>query len=264
MWFSSPLATANLAALLVLLSSQPAIADEPFFTDLEGYQDGKYGRKPVQTFHSSDAVAPIYQVNTFDMYKIDTDEPYIFMCGNYGGWGPSIVSSKDLSLVWDGPHFGGLAQTTRSWENFHGQRVLTVYVGGAVRIFDQNYKEIHTVKPQGDLKGVTPDSHEAMLTEDGTVLLIACPGTPVDLTPVGGPASGKQVHNCHIQEMDPESNAVLFQWATLDYFSVEDSYWNYKGENVWDFSHMNSVEKVSEPSTSRGLTPMLTTSFQDS
>ena len=64
------------------------------------------------------------------------------------------------------------------------------------------------------------------------------------MTGVGGPATGKKVGNCHVQEVDPETKEVLFQFATLDYFTVEDSVWDYHGEDNWDFCHMNSVQKV--------------------
>ena len=244
MGFTS-VATASFAALCALLAPHAVLADQPWSKDLKSYQEGNRGQKPVQHFFSSNVVAPVYQVNTFDVSKVDTSEPYMFMCGNYGGWGPSIVSSKDLSLVFSHQVYGGLAQTARSWENFKGQRVMSVYVDGAVRIFNQDYEQIYAVVPQGSLKGVYPDSHEAMLTDDDTALLIACPATPVDLTSVGGPASGKQVSNCHVQEIDPDTNEVLFQFATLDYFSVDDTYWKYNNEDNWDFCHMNAVQKVS-------------------
>lgn len=257
MGFSSVAAT-SLAALAALLPH--VAADKPYLTDHAAFQGGHWGEAPKQSFHSSDLKAGWYQVNHFDADKIDQQSPYMFMAGRYGDWGPSIVSSKDLSLIWADQSYGGLAQTARVWDDFRGERVLSVYSGGAVRIYNQRYELIYSVTPKGSLDGVTPDSHEAMLTKEGTVLMVVCPHQEVDLTNVGGPASGKAVGNCHVQEVDPVTNEVLFQFATLDYFKPEDAEWDYHDEDTWDFCHMNAVEKVCVSMDSLsivGLTSML-------
>lgn len=224
------------------------VADAPFNTNLNVYQEGALGTEPNQTFHSAPlVVGPRYQINTFDPKKIDAspDSAYLFMAGRFPGvgWGPSIVSSRDLSLVWADQHYGGLAQATNTYL-FRGERVLVVFVDDAVRIISQEYKELYAVKPVGNYSHWHPDSHEAGLTADDTVLTIVCPNWEVDLTAVGGPATGKYVANCLVQEIDPVTNDLLFEWATLDFFTVADSMWDYHGEGVWDFAHMNSVEKT--------------------
>lgn len=239
----SSVLTASLAALVALLPTHVA-ADKPYLTDHETFQGGNWGDAPKQGFHTSSLHAGWYQINHFDVDKIDQSSPYIFMAGRYGNWGPSIVSAKDFSLIWADQHYGGLAQAARSWDDFRGQRVLSVFSGGAVRIYSQSYELLYSITPKGDLEGMHPDSHEAMLTKDGTVLMIVCPSHEVDLTNVGGPATGKRVGNCHVQEVDPVTDEVLFQFATLDYFKPEDANWHYHNEDTWDFCHMNSVEKV--------------------
>lgn len=238
------ISTVITASIVALLSYAVSVgADKPYHIDLTSYQDGALGDRPEQSFYSSPIKAPIYQINHFNADKIDPSSPYMFMAGHYGRWGPSIVSSKDLSLIWADQNYDVLTQTARTW-NFKGQRVMTSYSDGRVRIYDQNYKQVHIVKPEGNLDGVYLDSHEAMLTADNTVLMIVCPDKEVDLSSVGGPKDGR-VANCHVQEVDPETNKVLFQFATLDYFTPEDSMMNYHGD-VWDFSHMNAVEKTPE------------------
>ncbi|CAK7234907.1 hypothetical protein SBRCBS47491_009108 [Sporothrix bragantina] len=234
--------------LLPLFLAGTATADVPYHTNLESYQDGVLGVEPNQTFHSAPlVVAPVYQINTFDVAKIDVSEQsaYMFMAGRMPGlgWGPSIVSSKDLSLIWADQHYGGMAQATNTFM-FQGQRVLAVFVDDAVRIISQSYEELYAVSPVGNFSHWHPDSHEAMLTDDDTVLLIVCPNWAVDLTPVGGPAEGKYVANCLVQEIDPVTNDLLFEWTTLDYFTVADSVATYHDEDVWDFAHMNSIQKT--------------------
>ncbi|CAK7239633.1 MAG: hypothetical protein STHCBS139747_001064 [Sporothrix thermara] len=233
---------------IALFAAGPATADVPLHTDLESYQAGELGVEPNQTFHSApQVVASVYQINTFDAAKVDVSpqSAYMFMAGRMPGlgWGPSIVSSRDLSLVWADQRYNGMAQATNTYM-FQGQRVLAVLVSDAVRIFSQSYEELYAVRPVGNFSRWHPDSHEAMLTDDDTVLLIVCPNWEVDLTPVGGPATGGLVANCLVQEIDPVTNALLFEWTTLDYFTVADSVASYHGEGVWDFAHMNSIQKT--------------------
>lgn len=236
-------ATAGVAALAALVL--PAQADQPYYTNLQAYQDGSMGDVPLQSFHSSPIKAPVYQVNYWDPSKIDVENPYMFMAGRYGAWGPSIVSSRDLSLVWADQSYANLAQTARTWD-FRGQRVLSTYSDGRVRIYDQNYKQLYVYDGRGDLNGVMPDSHEAMLTYDGHILMFLCPPRHADLSKVGGPRGGKQIADCTIQEVEPDTGKVVFQWETSSYFKPEDSVWKYHGEDVWDYCHMNAVEKVSQ------------------
>ncbi|KAL1887806.1 hypothetical protein Sste5346_009981 [Sporothrix stenoceras] len=245
--FSSMLSSALLTVLSTALFARPAAADTPFNTDLNAYQEGALGTEPNQTFYSAPlVVGPVYQINTFDPKKIDasTDSAYMFMAGKFPGvdWGPSIVSSKDLSLVWADQHYHGLAQATNTYM-FRGERVLVVFVDDAVRIISQEYQELYAVKPVGNFSHWHPDSHEAGLTADDTVLTIVCPNWETDMTAVGGPDNGI-VANCLVQEIDPTNNELLFEWTTLDFFNVTDSVWDYHGEGVWDFAHMNSVEKT--------------------
>lgn len=219
-------------------------ADKPHHVDLESYQEGDLGDAPTQEFHSSNIKASIYQVTYWDADIIDTDKPYMFTTGKTGKWGPAIYSSKDLSLIWADNHYNGLSQTARTWDNWRDhKRVMSTYSDGRVRVYDQSYNQIYVFDGCGDLEGVIPDSHEAMLTEDGNILMFLCPARDADLTKVGGPKEGK-IADCTIQEIEPDSGGVLFQWATSDYFRPEDSVWPFSNEKVWDYCHMNSVEKV--------------------
>lgn len=237
-------AAASVAALSAALLPAQVSADKPYHIDHFGFQDGDLGEAPVQRFHSSDIEAPVYQINYFNPEKVDTDTPYLFMAGRYRQWGPSIVSSKDLSLIWADQHYNGLAQIARTWDNFQGRRVMSSYSDGRVRVYDESYKQLYVCEPQGDLHGTFPDSHEAQLTHDDTVIMLVCPARPANLTGVGGPEDG-MVTDCHIQEIDPDTNEVLFQWGSLEYFTPEDSVMDYNpDEDAWDFCHMNAIEKV--------------------
>ena len=230
---------------LLLGGARLAAADAPYQTNLTAYQAGLLGTQPNQTFHSSPVVAPILQINSFQPDKIDPDSaPYIFTAGSWGSvWGSTIFSSKDLSLVYEDYDWNELAQATQAWM-FHGRRVYAALEGSAMRIFNESYHELYTIVPQGDLKGVGIDTHEAVITQDNTVMIIVCPAKTVDLSSQGG-SKDQVVFNCMFQEIDPKTNKVLFQWAVLDYFNPYDSFIAPPSDGDWDFSHQNSVEKVS-------------------
>ncbi|KAI0597082.1 ASST-domain-containing protein [Biscogniauxia sp. FL1348] len=223
-------------------------ADIPHHNYLPSYQAGEFGTVPAQGFFSSPIKAPLYHVSKFDIDKIDPT-PYIFITGGYEGFGPSIISSKDLSLIWADQQYSD-AQAHRTY-TFLGQPVCAVFAGGVVRIYNQHYQMIYEVRPQGNLAGITPDSHEALLTHDNTVVMIVSRPEDADLTILGDPGVAPII-NCHIQEVDPVTNEVKFQFNTMDFFHVEDSFWPIHGEGVFDLPgppdmwHMNSVEKTEE------------------
>ncbi|KAI5919397.1 hypothetical protein F4810DRAFT_724604 [Camillea tinctor] len=245
------LTAAHAVVYLFLLYSLLIIevaADIPHHTYLPSYQAGEFGSVPAQGFFSSPIKAPRFHVSKLDLDKIDPT-PYIFITGGYDGFGPSIISSKDLSLIWADQRFPD-AQAHRTY-TFLGQPVCAVFAGGAVHIYNQQYQPIYEVRPQGNLAGITPDSHEAMLTHDNTVVLIVSPAEDADLTSLGEPGAGPIINN-HIQEIDPVTNEVKFQFNTRDFFNVEDSFWPVHGEGVFelpgptDMWHMNSVEKTED------------------
>ncbi|KAH7118528.1 ASST-domain-containing protein [Dactylonectria estremocensis] len=199
-------ATRALAGVVASLCVLPTsvIADVVLHTDYASYQNGSLGEKPVQSFHSAPLVkAPIYQVNKLQHVEAN-ESAYLFMTGSYGkGFGPSIVSAKDLSLIWADEHYFFSQAAEGNW--FKNQWVLSVFVDQGVRIFNQNYQLLYYVRPQGELAGRNGDSHEAHLTKDDTVVLIVCPEINVDLTSVGGLKSDP-ILNCHIQEIEPVEN----------------------------------------------------------
>ncbi|KAI1122269.1 ASST-domain-containing protein [Nemania abortiva] len=237
----------SLFPLLTILP--PVLADVPPSKNLTSYQAGTLGDIPSQTFFSSPLRAPLYQINKLDVSGIDPTR-FIFITGGYDGFGPSIVSAKDFSLVYADQSYS-VAQATRTG-TLHGQPVLTVFANDAVRIFNQSYDLLYAVTPQGDLKGERPDSHEALLTSNGTVVMVISRREAADLTPIGRDGVD-WVTNNHIQEVDPaNNNAVLFQFDMLSYFRVEDSFWPWQQKGPYSFSwahdlwHVNSVEKTDD------------------
>jgi hypothetical protein len=207
------------------------------------------GEAPNQTFVSSPLRAPIFQVNKLNTSKVD-DSRFIFITGGYDSSGPSIISSKDLSLIWADLE-AREAQAARTY-TLYGQPVLGVFVSSAVQIYNQNYDLIYRVTPKGEFTDREIDSHEALITQDNTAVMILGKEVEADLTSIGRPGMEKVTNNW-IQEVDPGSNELKFEFDMRDYFNVEDSFWPWDGNGPYHFDwahdlwHVNSVEKVKKP-----------------
>lgn len=66
----------------------------------------------------------------------------------------------------------------------------------------------------------------------------------MDLTPYGGPADG-YIQDFAIQEIDLDTNQLLFFWDALDHIPLTDSYQSassaVESDNIWDVYHLNSI-----------------------
>lgn len=68
-------------------------------------------------------------------------------------------------------------------------------------------------------------------------------------TVLGRPSvSEKWMQDCLFQEIDLQTNAVLFEWRASDHFSLKESFakrWPASKDEPWDWFHINAVEKDS-------------------
>jgi hypothetical protein len=112
--------------------------------------------------------------------------------------------------------------------------------GAYFKIIDQNYALIKKITAQKDF---TSDVHEFTITKRGTALFTANQQVKADLTPYGGPANG-YIDNYSIQEIDIETNQLIFFWNTLDHVNPANSMVPASSttNNIWDCFHVNSVE----------------------
>lgn len=113
--------------------------------------------------------------------------------------------------------------------------------GSCYYILDNTYTVIKTVTAQ---KGFTSDIHEFLLTPKNTALLLSTKTVPMDLTPYGGPKDGF-VQDFAIQEIDLDTNKLLFFWDALEHIPLTDSFEAasqavFSG-NIWDAFHLNSI-----------------------
>ena len=108
---------------------------------------------------------------------------------------------------------------------------------------DSSYKEVRRISAGNSLPG---DLHEFLFTTEGTALLTIYEPTRADLSSVGGPAGG-HIYDSLFQEIDVQSEEVLFQWRASDHYNFTEAFRQVKQEGSeskrWDWFHINSVEK---------------------
>lgn len=244
----------GLAALVVGLVV--VVADVAPIRDMAAYNAGAFGNTPQQTFHSTNIVAPIFGVNTWNARQLATHSlPYLFVTGwNRDFPGLFIFNATDLSLVWaeaatpkvhDTPDTANLQP-----QMYDGKHYLTFWEGkrihghgtGSCFLYDESYQQVHQIQTVNI--GVNADFHECKLTDNGTALISAYKIVPWDLRAVGGVANDT-ILNSYFQEIDIATGELVFSWIASDHFTMEDSYERYmKNSDAYDFFHLNSVSKT--------------------
>ncbi|KAM5345612.1 hypothetical protein ACJ41O_011473 [Fusarium nematophilum] len=249
--YSAFASRATAFALFAILAS----ADKPFINDLSAYNGGYLGQFPSQTFHSSDIVAPLFQINTFEPDLVD-DSGYLFLTLEYGGKrGPAIFSSKDLSLVYADLKyertFDARAQERR------GVNYLTFIEGGECHVFDTSYQKKWTVTAK-DLGGTRADIHEFQFTGQGTAVMSIYQDIRYNMS-VFGAAIDDWLSDSIFQEVDLETNRVINVWRASNHFDLNDTLIEYNPKTTYmdgegfDWFHVNSTKDGHYLVSSRAL-----------
>lgn len=231
---------------------QPAYG-EFISTDGQRYNEGKFGHKPQHHFYSSKEVSPVLQVNTWDKSAISDDGSHIFLrhCGNTTS-SPLVLDARDLSTVYVS-HASGFEHVygTRVQENF-GKKYLTFWAGekddgfgtssGYGLAYDDTYRLVYNVSAHVWRHS---DLHEFAFTGHGTALILAVDDVLVntaDWPEWEGDDVQVWARDNIIQEVDLETNELLFSWRALDHITGADSF--EKVGSYWDIFHTNSIQKV--------------------
>ncbi|PNY29792.1 Uncharacterized protein TCAP_00293 [Tolypocladium capitatum] len=248
------------AGVAALWWAGSAAADLGIYSDRENftaYADSQDGF-PSQTFRSSDIVAPVFQVNSWDRAHADA-APYLFLGTVYGHMkaGPMIFDAGDLSLVYADQRYDntycsnvqviGGTRYMIFWEGVHNRG----HASGHCLVYDENYRLRYNVTAQGLHGRALADMHEMMFTPDETIVFSTYFNIPYDCRAVGGPEEALLMDS-GFQEVDPETNKVLFEWNASDHFDIADSFARYDEvygvtpDSGFDFFHINSIEKTSD------------------
>ncbi|MDO9407152.1 arylsulfotransferase family protein, partial [Patulibacter sp.] len=154
-------------------------------------------------------------------------------------------------LVWFRPRAkDGTSILDLKPQTYQGRPVVTFWEGvalrgygfGSFRIVDQNMNEIGNVSPNG--KGQM-DFHELTLTPRDTALGISYKPVRGDTRSVRGGSRNDLVMRNLIQEIDPRTNKVLWEWDATKAVSPSESYLPIprRAEVAYDFIHANSVNE---------------------
>jgi hypothetical protein len=95
--------------------------------------------------------------------------------------------------------------------------------------------------------GLDGDYHEFSITPQNTALITSFVKTPWDLSAYGREKGF--IWDCVFQELEVETNKVLFEWRASKHFHFNDmainswAAWTGHTNDPWDWMHLNSVEK---------------------
>ncbi len=194
--------------------------------------------------------------------------PYAFSFDSCIGQQGALIVDSDGNPVWFSPTgSSNLMNTDFRVQTLNGEPVLTFWQGtlatppaytnlpaassepgSCYHILDGTYATLQTVSAQNDF---TSDIHEFLITPNNTALLLSTKPVAMDLTPYGGPQNG-YVNDFAVQEIDLETNELLFFWDALENIPLTDSFepasTATSSNNIWDAYHLNSIGLVTDGS----------------
>jgi hypothetical protein len=219
----------------------------------------------VWSFFSAPTLHPMKV--TIDTFNRATDPgyialaPYSFSADPTYGQAGALILDNNGNPVWFRPTGNvNLMNTDFRVQQLNGKPVLTFWQGtlatppsytnapggssepgSCYYILDNTYKVIKTVTAQ---YGFTPDIHEFLLTPSNTALFLSTKTVPMNLAPYGGPQNG-YIQDFAIQEIDLNTNRLVFFWDALNYIPLTNSYEPASSAtssgNIWDVYHLNSI-----------------------
>jgi hypothetical protein len=147
--------------------------------------------------------------------------------------GVMIVSSRG-HLLW----YAARPDVARDIKTvtYRGERMLAFYqsAGGSSYyvLLDDHYREVIRIRAGN---GYRTNTHELQISRRGTAWVSAYQSVRL--------RSGRVVTDNVLQEIDPASSAVLFEWHALDHVPPSASYQPRPARRFsWDYFHANSID----------------------
>ncbi|MGN6372085.1 MAG: arylsulfotransferase family protein [Solirubrobacteraceae bacterium] len=167
-----------------------------------------------------------------------------------GQYGPMILDSHG-HLIWFKPLPKGERAADMRVQQYQGRPVLTWWqdpmpVAGrsdaGLVIADSSYRTVAVVHAGN---GYKPDIHAFHILPDGAIVTTIYDAIRCNLGAYGGPADGA-IADTVMQEIDPKTGLVRFEWHSIDHVPLSDSYMpvgKRAGSLVhpWDWFHINAV-----------------------
>ncbi|KAJ5947976.1 hypothetical protein N7466_000991 [Penicillium verhagenii] len=236
--------------LWLLLLAGITTADQETRFRSEKYAHGFEGAFPLQRYSSAGVLGPI--LNYWETSIACDDGLYTIIAPRGGAVhhsGPMILD-KQGHLVWFKEY-----ETTYNANvyTYKGERYLTFWAGddlvrghgeGIMYMLNSSYEEAYKLH---GVNGVAADLHEFHITRDDTAVFTVYDIKSVDLTSTGG-SKDAWIYDGVFQEIDVETNELLFEWRASEHFSFSEVERDSEGtgdseEDPWDWFHINSVDK---------------------
>ncbi|KAB8300458.1 hypothetical protein EYC80_000629 [Monilinia laxa] len=218
------------------------------------FDAGDYGAYPNRTYRTrADIISPRLNILQADPQCDDGLYTMISLRGDkvhITGQSPMIHDARG-NLVWMNASYGetfGL-----NVQRYKGVDYLTFWQGddsvgghgeGVYILLDSQYKEAFRISA-GD--GHPGDLHEFHITPSGTALVTQYILKEVPIIYRQRSRKG-WIWDSVIQEINIETNKILFEWHASDHYGTEESYlppgtMGLRKDHAYDFFHVNSIDK---------------------
>ncbi|OAQ57556.1 arylsulfotransferase protein [Pochonia chlamydosporia 170] len=239
--------------LLISLYAGAANAEQPVYVASEGYDEGRFGKYPVQEFKSVELIAPRPNIVrqdsrcSRDLMTFLSPRGYVEQATHP----QATILDHNGHLIW-----------TSGWDKkqiynlmtqeYKGHNYITFWAGndavgghgaGSYYMLDETYNMTRRLHAANGLKG---DLHEFRFTPQGTALITVYDVQEVDLSTLGKKSG--PIWDCLIQEIDIETGDLVFEWRASQHLNIADTYRRIGGEGEpggapFDWFHINSIDK---------------------
>lgn len=220
--------------------------------DWEAYERGDLGATPQVNFRTTSFTAPLIHFPTRHE-ECERDSEYVFFTprGEHYPGNKAVILDQNGDLIWYQQELGFVNDFRM--QIYKSEDYLTYWVGdedspghgrGYYKMLDRSYNLAFTINACNNFSG---DYHEFSITSDNTALVTSYTAVPKNLTSYGKPNGF--IWDCIFQEIEIETNRLLFEWRATDHFKFGDmainswKKWTGTENDPWDWFHLNSVEK---------------------
>ncbi|KAF2765508.1 hypothetical protein EJ03DRAFT_330895 [Teratosphaeria nubilosa] len=237
------------ASLSFLVSLPFSFADHEGFYQNEDYNAGKFGWYVRQGFKTTTVTAPVLNVNTPFTECDDGSLLFIAPRGEKAEPRPYILDPSG-ALIWTPKERFGQVYNIQV-QHYKGEPYVCFWGGddsigghgeGQIYMYDQHYDLKKTVK---GANGFALDLHSFAITRNDTAVFTGYDIIEKELK-FGRTVRTGYIWDSLFQELDLETNEIVFQWRASDHMKIDDTY-AVRGAAVrqspWDWFHINCVEK---------------------
>lgn len=245
-------------ALSTALLLVPLATAEQAYIGNSDYDSGALGLSPTQSFVGTDfkPVQLNFQLAANDSTEGHLSDGFLFIAprGTDVEQAGALILDQNGTVVWDGSEYGStmLFIVTQYHDEDHillwqGEFRAAGYGFGHYLLLNSTYDVVANFTTQDLANDALADFHDAQIWDGDTATMTAYVVSQRDLSEHNGPSDG-YIASGVFQEIDVESNEVLFTWNSLDHVDPYDCYTDPGStgdstDNPWDYFHINAIDK---------------------